>query len=1661
MIENERQSRQVEGKCQRLSKNMKIALFEVYRRCILTLHIPPVFAIVVIGLSAINLITYLLNEDANVISSIKTAEYIKMFPQIFNIAHYFKQSLTLIKTLSIISTSYLCVSFLLLIVLLFTKRNIKFLTISFYIFSIILYWILVLPFIDLSLLILTAPSKYPSVFIALSTLNIFLTLLLCCLHSLFGHTSLFSLKKPNGFSRVDCHFELFYLIIRLLLIITYTVIVSSTLSKWILISIHIVLSLVILIFNCGKLLFYDTNVCAFLLQCELTHFYCSLVAVVTNATDYGEFYSLFIIGVVGFYFASRGIVSKRIQSLISSNQFGEMITSPYVVDKYMKSLCSLVSSTEINESMVVSGISDFYDKECGGGKADDEIEPNSAGINKENKGFYALFANGAFYIPHKKDFMTRENFHKKEKFYDLCFILVLYTFYLKNVKSTTILISYLNFQYELIGNFIDLLFNLYNARGSFKSVSIQEQFSMYMIKSKTISQCEIVYNFAFSEIEKSKLKIGEVIEYYSLVSLLKRKMVESANASYSFWNNFVFNSDNKNIYQNGIALFNMNLELETLFKRIRMIYNRDDYLAMKFAEYIRVVKGDEKLATKYANSSERNFIVEHIDEIREAEKLNNLKEFFFSSDSVVIIVNFTKERNVIDKCTESVFSVFGYNAHQMLGKEIENLMPPFFKEHHSTFISYHFLTGRKYVIGQTFSIFGYNSKRFCFELNLMVMMLPAMDSGRISYMGVMQKIDSDSGVMLVLPNGKIDSISEKLSRILKLSPEDIVENDIYIYHLVMGLLTREKGGKNYILDDTSKFTLNPSELTKMKWCTDPNVVMNFRKAMSTAENNRKNYIGGNISIVNSIREVIKMYMNSIESASWPILETEIIEQRYHNHIEGEEGIIIYEIKVFFDEENDVSTLKTKQNMGDVDTIGNINNFNSLATINSGENDNENENSKMINKNNEGKVIIKNLNLSSSLSSSKNRMKAILMEENAMKDPNKSKQKNEDIKRYKRYEALSSVTSNMSSAVYANYANFVKKLNKHLTESPRSLFASIIGLILLIIEVVSSIVIFIFEYKRLKEIKEAFKNISFDFNYYDSLNCAMKLFNDDIINKVIFNKLRNDSSIAIFNKCIDNIISDQNFMNKISRNEFVNKIKEHFFVSNIYISSESNSVINIDEETEFDMDLRGIPSLQFMMMLVDYMMKLNSSDPFYSINDLDLKFVRNNFEEIIINIYETSTKSNSTFIDSIHDIKTFNILYLSLRLSVIFISFLIILPILIIKKKEQIQILDNFFSIKTEDAETQKEACRKFLEASTNLKLDDNGNNANNPSGVIDQNEKKTETNNININNKSIDKNEEQNEAFSAHQKNKDKNTNGSSHSKNNKKAPSPFSAKLFIIATVAAIIIIVLLISIIPIVSFVLQINIYNTSLIYVRDKFTIDEYAFYMEQSIIQTQAIIMKAMLNEFIDEDVLKNYSKAYYYMLGNEATFSDFASLSYHLSHYDQLYQFLQQDMCAVFESYSYTIENCNEIQDGNAQKGMKPIYSQITSILTDLTQTIQNSELKSWDKEKGKAIYDSNNYIYLSSIFDQFVVDGFDLILDLLVESYSDEIDTQLNILIVLLCLFGLVLGVNMIVVWSTISAKIHSMETDTYRLFAILPIGFIIENKSLIDFLNKITKEDR
>ena len=186
------------------------------------------------------------------------------------------------------------------------------------------------------------------------------------------------------------------------------------------------------------------------------------------------------------------------------------------------------------------------------------------------------------------------------------------------------------------------------------------------------------------------------------------------------------------------------------------------------------------------------------------------------------------------------------------------------------------------------------------------------------------------------------------------------------------------------------------------------------------------------------------------------------------------------------------------------------------------------------------------------------MEDLKKEENQEEVKNNKKNNNNyqvpSPRKFKRYDALSSITSNMSSAIYANYSNFLKKLNKHLTESPRSLFAQIIALILLLIEVVSSIVIFIFEYNKLTSIKDMFTHVSYEFSRYDDLNCVEKLFNDDIISKAVFNESRSQLSIELFDQCIDNIIKEQNYIGKITKNQMINDIKLNYLTTDaVHIS----------------------------------------------------------------------------------------------------------------------------------------------------------------------------------------------------------------------------------------------------------------------------------------------------------------------------------------------------------------------------------------------------------------------------------------------------------------------------------------------------------------------------
>lgn len=1661
MIENERQANPKGSLAKTIGKNIKLSFFTTYNACLVNVTINSLTAHIVILLSFFNIIFYLFDEHTKIYISANNANYIKMIPRILNIGYYFKVSSVRLKVFSYIFISIHSLLFILLVSLLFfykriVTRKYSFVYSGFYYYSVFLYWIIFIPVLDISLHIFG--NEKGTAILIISGINIFLVFLLTISHSFFGNRSLYSLSKIDAFSRADCNFELFYLISRTLLIILYFFTVHFDINNWTVIAGNIVFAIAMIIFNFNKFLFYHRPITKIFFMCILLHLYCGIIGIIVKVTPYKEPFWFILLGAIVLYYTANGIVDKYLLTLIRECEFPYLLNKPYIVDQYMKTLSAFLRSKSPNDVLMVSGISDYLDKECNysavmGGNSNNSLNQSGIGNNSnpnilsEPQSFYSpLVMNGVFYIPSKRDFMTKENFQKKEKYYNLCFILSLYWFYLKNVKHATVFLSYLNFQFEDIGNYLEILFHLLSVEHSIKSLSLQEEFSLYRMKLQTQERCKVFYNYSFNDLEKRKLKIKDVIEYYSLVTLLKRKMIESANASFSFWNNFVFNSDNANIYQNGIEIFEYGYQLENLFSKIRKIYPRDDFLNLKFSEYIRYVKGDEKLAMKYQNNNEHNLLMEHFDEIREIEKLNNLKEFFFSPDTVIFIVNFTKERTLVEKCTEAIYPVFGLTAHQMIGKELENFMSPFFKERHQSFVNFHFLTGIKRVIGDMRQIYAYNSKHFCFLIKLMVMMLPSMSENKILYMGVIQRISVDYGIILVLPNGKIDSFSEKISKVLGLSNEDIIENDIYIYHIVMGMLITSKKGKEKVIDNVRKFKMTPCELTKMKFCTDPSITINYSKAIHQYESNSRNLLLNNNresnSIANnttSLKDIVNMYVNSLESSQWPMFETEIIEEKYHCSSNVEQNTI-YCIRVFVDDDNDEEysenisqTKNVEPTMGGVNitTHGNNEDDNGSKSVKPIPEDNYDDSSKLLagslgaSSHGGEQIVIKNLNIP--ISPSKNRIREVLMEAKNNQETNNPNNPNKlnEILKFKRLDGLSSIASNMSSSLYVNYSNFRKKLNEHLTETPRSLFAQIIGIIVFLIELVSSILIFYFEYQTLQSTKEVFETISSKFTRYDDLNCIEKLFNEDYITTEIFKKEMTAEKSKMFEECVDNLLRDQNYLSQITQNDMINNIKFKYY--------------DLTFNYSYLGEAQEIPSFQFLMIMVDYMIKLSSQEG--SENSSNFDFVRSNIDNFVDSLFDDTKRiNNQVFNDKIRKSENLNYIFLSLRLCVIFISFIIILPILIIKKTEQIQILDNFFQIKPEDAEMQKESCKKFIESTTNFKLDS---------------EDKDEIQN-GTSKKKTDENTTNNVAFSSTAKEKAKTEH---KNKKAKQKASPFTARFFIIMTIIIILIIILLISIIPIINFKIQLNVYSKSKKFIQYKTSIDDYAFSMENTIIYIQSILLTIMNKQQIPNTILVQYNQSYNQLFENEIKFSDFTSLAYDLSKYDTLYDFLQRDMCTVFTNMKYNVSNCDSIQNSNAQKGIKPIYSQITSILTDLSQTIISKGNQMTEGE-ATSMYNSSNFQYLSMIIDKFVIEGFNLVLELLHLSYKDDIISQNKILIVMLCLFIVILMINQVVIWNNISAKIHSMETDTYKLFSILPIGFITEYPSLLEFLNKITKED-
>ena len=212
--------------------------------------------------------------------------------------------------------------------------------------------------------------------------------------------------------------------------------------------------------------------------------------------------------------------------------------------------------------------------------------------------------------------------------------------------------------------------------------------------------------------------------------------------------------------------------------------------------------------------------------------------------------------------------------------------------------------------------------------------------------------------------------------------------------------------------------------------------------------------------------------------------------------------------------------------------------------------------------------------------------------------------------------------------------------------------------------------------------------------------------------------------------------------------------------------------------------------------------------------------------------------------------------------------------------------------------------------------------------------------------------------------------------------------------------------------------------------KMVIDTYDYSMERYIILILDIINDRS-SDLIDlNDLIPVYYQDLY---TNEIEFNSLTSGNNKLSSFEQIYNFLERDLCYFLEKYNYIVDSCESFEESNSQKGIMPIYSRILGTLSDLSQNIITSP------GNITSLYKGTSYLYIDETFDNYIISCFKIFHIQLEEAYQNIIHKYKMYSIILLIFFILIVLINsLVVIIIFLGRKVYEDEVDTYKLENIL-----------------------
>jgi len=275
----------------------------------------------------------------------------------------------------------------------------------------------------------------------------------------------------------------------------------------------------------------------------------------------------------------------------------------------------------------------------------------------------------------------------------------------------------------------------------------------------------------------SAIDIQEIIQYQRLSTDLRQIIENNLSKYLKFWETY------KGAEPNIGNLFNLSVEINNEAEEVAQIWNNIITKYSKLSYQDHLLYGLYQSLVRSAPYSAEKVLQKYLSlsalfSIQRNRNVFLTPENVFEPQNILIYIIMKKEQigNVLFT-TPNVENVFQYSSYDLIGKNVNTLMPGFYKERHNRILVAHIDKSRTSIMNRNRAVFGQKRDGYILPITLYVSIFPYFQN-QLIYIGILRPVQTFDEFILVLPNGTLDGFSENVAKTLGLEPERVREYDL-------------------------------------------------------------------------------------------------------------------------------------------------------------------------------------------------------------------------------------------------------------------------------------------------------------------------------------------------------------------------------------------------------------------------------------------------------------------------------------------------------------------------------------------------------------------------------------------------------------------------------------------------------------------------------------------------------------------------------------------------------------------------------------------------------------------------------------------------------------------------------------------------------------------